>query len=122
MAAFAADGVLNAALDQIETATQIVLTVGEPANGAGALSDAVAEGALTGGDFTQAEGDVSGRKVTIAQQDDLTIDESGTPDHVALLDVNDDLVYVTTVDSPQALTEGGTVTLGSWQVEFRQPD
>ena len=121
MGAFAADSVLDAALDEIETATQIVLTVDEPANGAGALSNAVAEGTLTGGDYTKAAGDVSGRKVTIAQQDDLNIDSSGTPDHVALLDASDNLIYVTTVSNPQALTEGGTVTLGSFQVEFRQP-
>lgn len=73
---------------------------------------------LTGADFTRANGDTSGRKVTVAQQASLAIDVSGSATHVAINDGTD--FYVTTCTS-QALTSGGTVTVPAWDIEFADP-
>lgn len=117
------DTTLDALLDEIATANQITVCSGEPANFAGISAVALAEGVLTpgdgNGDYTIADGDASGRKVTVAQQADLTIDASGTATHIAL-DDGTDLIAVTTCTS-QALTSGGTVTVPAWDAEVADP-
>lgn len=113
------DAVLDTMLDVLATATRITVLSGEPANFAGIAALLLAEEVATDIEFTKADGDVSGRKTTIAQQADVPIDATGTATHVALDDgVN--LLYVTTCAS-QALTSGGTVTIGSWKVEIADP-
>jgi len=47
---------------------------------------ALGEIAVTGADFSNGDGDVSGRKVTVAQQVGITVDVTGAWDHVALVD------------------------------------
>ena len=74
---------------------------------------------LAGGDFTKANGDVSGRKTTLAAKTGLSIHTSGTADHVATIDdVTKTLLDVTTVTA-QALTSGGTVDTGAWDHEIQ---
>lgn len=120
----APDSTLDATLEEIATADEIYVCSDEPADYAGISAVALADGTLTpgdGNDFTIADGDVSGRKVTVAQQADLDIDASGEADHVVLADgVNSELIYVTTCDAQQ-LTSGGTVTVPSWDVEIEDP-
>lgn len=114
--------VLDAALDEIATATRLVVCTGEPANFAGIAAVALADVTLTAGDgndYTIANGDTSGRKVTVAQQADVPIDSTGTATHVSLDDATD-LQYVTTCTS-QALTSGGTVTVPAWDIEIADP-
>ena len=64
-------------------------------------------------------GDTSGRKHTSDQKTGVTIDTTGTANHVAQVD-GTRLLYVTTC-TPQALTTPGTVTFGAWDVEFADP-
>jgi hypothetical protein len=116
MAKFTDDSVLNAALTKIATATRMVVTSAQPANFAGIAAVALADEVLTGADFTQAAGDVSGRKVTVAAQNGITVDASGSATHVCL-DDGATLLHVTTVTS-QALTAGNTVNVGAFDVEF----
>ena len=111
--------VLDAALDQIAAANTLLVCAGEPISRADALTKALADEALVGGDFTKANGDVSGRKVTVAQQADILIDTSGTADHIALIDATN-LIYVTVCTS-QVLTAAGTVTVPAWKVEILAP-
>lgn len=113
------DAVLDTMLDEIATATRLVVCSDEPANFAGIAAVALADVVIDGADFTKANGDVSGRKTTIAQQADVPIDTTGTATHVTL-DDGVQLLYVTVCTS-QALTAGGTVTVGSWKVEFADP-
>lgn len=119
----APNSTLDAMLNEIATATRLTVCSGEPANFAGISSVSLAEVTLTAGagngDYTIADGDTSGRKITIAQQADLEIDSTGTGTHVTL-DDGTDLVYVTTCTS-QALTSGGTVTVPAWDVEVADP-
>lgn len=116
--------VLDASLDKIATGTILTVCSDEPSDRSEAVTTyALADGTLTpgdgNGDFTIADGDTSGRKVTVAAQEDLEIDESGTATHVAICD-NTSLLLVTTCSS-QALTQGGTVTVGTFKCEIRDP-
>jgi len=70
-------------------------------------------------DYIKANGDTSGRKVTMAQKAAQAIDTSGTATHIALYDATT-LYYVTTCTS-QALTAGGTVTFPAWDIEIADP-
>lgn len=73
--------------------------------------------AVTGGNYTKANGDTSGRKNTCAPTAGTTIDNSGTATHVAVTN-GTDLRLVTTCTA-QALTESGTVDIGSFAHEVQ---
>lgn len=116
------DLVMDAALDYISTATLLTVCSAQPTTYAEASSTyKLADVVTDSGDFTKANGDTNGRKVTIAQQANVPIDSSGTATHVALsISGSSTLVYVTTCTS-QALTSGGTVTVPAWDVEISDP-
>ena len=70
------------------------------------------------GDFTIGNGDVSGRKLNLAQQADIEILTDGDGEHIAVCKSGDTtLRYVTTCTS-QALTDGGTVTVPTFDLEI----
>ncbi len=118
MAKYANPLVMDAALDKIATATNLIVCTSQPADRAAALAAALANQSLSGA-FTKANGDVSGRKVTVAQQSNISVATSGTATHVALID-GSILLYVTTCTS-QALTAGNTVTVPAWKAEIASP-
>lgn len=119
MAKFADDSIMDAALGVIDNSTRMVVTSAQPANFAGIAAVALADVTLDSGDFTIANGDTSGRKVTIGAQSGVTVDASGTATHVCL-DNGTTLLYVTTCTS-QALTAGNTVDIPAWKVEIADP-
>lgn len=123
MAKWANDAMMDDALDYVATGTRMVITSAQPANFAGiaavALADVVLTAGVGGGDYTLADGDTSGRKLTVAQQASITIDTSGTATHVCI-DDGTTLLYVTTCTS-QALTAAGTVTVPAWDIEIADP-
>jgi len=120
MGKLVSNDVLDAALNEIATSTEMYLCTAEPSSRANADSLSVIPAhTLTGGDFTNADGDTSGRKVTVAAQNSLTADASGTATHVALCDAST-LLYVTTCTS-QAVTSGNTVNIGSFDIEIADP-
>lgn len=118
------DAILDKTLDEIATATKQVLCSAQPttyaeANATYALADIVIDGT----DFTKANGDTSGRKVTIGAQSGVLIDTSGTGTHIALIRTADStLIYVTTCTS-QAVTANGsnTVNMPAWDIELADP-
>lgn len=119
------DSVLDAPLDQIiNNCDKMTACDAEPATFADANNGGVnflADVAMASGDFTKADGDTSGRKVTVGQKTGVTVDNSGTVTHVALLDtVTSTLLYVTTATS-QALTAGNTMTFNAWDIELGDP-
>jgi hypothetical protein len=71
------------------------------------------------GDYTIADGDTNGRKLTVLQQTAMSITASGTANHI-VLDDGTTLLYVTTATA-QALTSGGTVTVPAWDIEIADP-
>jgi hypothetical protein len=123
MAKSISNDVLDAAIAEFATATRVVVCSGEPANFAGIAAVALADVAVTpgigGGDFTSADGDTSGRKVTLLQQAAVPIDVTGTATHISY-DDGVVLLGVTTCTS-QALTSGGTVTIPAHDWEFADP-
>jgi hypothetical protein len=123
MAKWLADSTLEAPLAIVDNATRVVVCSGQPANFAGIAAVNLAQVTVTagagGGDFTLADGDTSGRKLTLAQQADIPIDVSGTATHVSF-DDGSTLLYVTTCTS-QALTDTGTVTIPAFDLEVADP-
>lgn len=119
----AADSVIDASHEKTATATTLTVCSAEPTNQADISNVALASTSLTtglgNGDFTAAAGDTSGRKVTVAQQSDLSIDTSGEATYLAL-DDGTDLLRTTTVTAQQ-LTSGGTVTVPAHDYEIEAP-
>jgi hypothetical protein len=116
------DAYMDAMLALIDDADALTICSAEPANVAGIAAVALADVAMTpgagNGDYTLANGDTSGRKLTVAQQSNMPIDASGTATHVVIDDGTN--LYVTTCTS-QALTSGGTVTTPAWDIEVADP-
>ena len=120
MAKFVNDLAMDALLDYISAGNIMTVCSAQPTNRAEAVGTfALADVALAGGDYTKANGDSSGRKVTIAQKSNVPIDTTGTATHVAICD-GTNLLLVTTCTS-QALTAGGTVTIPAFKDEVADP-
>lgn len=124
MAKATPDAVLDKILDEVATATKLVVCSAQPTTYAEANATYALAGIVTdSGDFTKANGDTSGRKVTIGAQNSVLIGTSGTATHVALIRTADStLLYVTTCTS-QALTANGsnTVNVPAWDIEIADP-
>lgn len=115
------NAVLDAALNVVASSNLMVVLPSEPASFAQAQSSKLAESPMTGGDFVISDGAVSGRRVTIAARNGLSVTASGLANHVALLNTaTSALLYVTTAPA-QSITSGGTVNVASWQIEIADP-
>ena len=121
MTKYVHDEVLDAALDEIrDNATLLVVCSQYPTTRTEAVSTyALADVIVDASDFTKADGDTSGRKLTVAAQDDVPIDTGGTATHVAICDPTR-LLYVNEITSQQ-LNAGGTTDLPEWDIELRDP-
>lgn len=115
------DSVLDGAFDILDQANIMTACSSEPTTRTEAVTTfKLADVAMTvNSDYTKANGDTNGRKVTVAAKSAVPIDTSGTATHVALCD-GTNLLYVTTCTS-QALTSGGTVDFPAWDVEIADP-
>jgi hypothetical protein len=123
MAKFVHDDVLDAALSYIRNnCTRMVACSAQPTNFTEANATlALADVTMAPADFTIGNGSVSGRKVTVAAKTGVTVDASGTINHLALLDVtNSKLLFVTTTGA-KAVTAGGNLDIGSWDDEIADP-
>jgi len=120
-AKWANDDVMDAGLNEVATSVMLRVCSGanNPADRAGAITATLASIALDSGDFALANGDSTGRKVTIAAQSNISITASGDATCV-VLDDGTVMQYVTTVTT-QALTSGGTVTVPAWTVTIADP-
>jgi hypothetical protein len=115
------DSVLDAALNIIKNqANLMTLCNAEPTTRTQAVTTfALADVAMASGDFTAANGDTSGRKLTVAAKSAVPVDTGGTGTHIALVD-GTNLLYVTTTAST-AVAAAGTVDIGSWVIEIADP-
>lgn len=122
MAKWANDLVMDAALDYIATCTILCVCSAQPTTYAEMTGTYdLATHVMAAGDFSKANGDTNGRKVTIAQQATITVDHTGTATHVALgISGSSTLVYVTTCTS-QSLTAANTVTVPAFDIEIADP-
>ena len=118
MAKVATDAMIDGGLDKISTCVTLTVCAGQPTSQADIAVKKLATVVINGADFTKANGDISGRKVSIGSQVDMAITASGTADHVAIDDGTD---YVITTATSQALTSGGTVTTPAFDYEIGDP-
>ncbi len=119
------DSILDAALNQIRNNCNLMTAcAGEPLNFAAANvggANYLAGVAMSAADFTVANGVTSGRKAAVASKSGINVTNTGTGDHIALLDtVNSLLLYVTTATA-LGLTAGSSLTLGGWNIEIADP-
>ena len=115
--------VLDAALAEVATANIMTLCSQEPTTRTEAVTTyALADVAMTpgdGNDYTIADGDTNGRKVTVSAKNNVTVDTTGTGTHVALCD-GSTLLYVTTCTS-KAVTASDEVNFPAWDIEIADP-
>ena len=121
MAKWSNDTGLDAALSWFAGSTVLHVCTSQPANYAAIAAASVGSVVLDSGDFAQADGDTSGRKVTIAAQSIPAASASGTANHVVLASTSDStLRYVTTITA-QAITSGNPIEVGAWKIEIADP-
>jgi hypothetical protein len=115
------DNVLDGAFDIADQADIMTACNAEPTTRTEAVTTfKLADVAMVPNtDFTKANGDTNGRKVTVAAKSAVPVDTTGTATHVALCDATR-LLYVTTCTS-QALTSGNTVNFPAWDIEIADP-
>lgn len=118
MAKYANPLMLDAALDYVGAATHISVCSTQPTTRAEAATTYMLANAAISGSMTKANA-TGGRKITIPAQSGLAIANSGSAAHIALYD-GTNLRYVTTCPA-QALSNGGTVNIGSWEVTINNP-
>lgn len=115
------DAVLDASHNEIKNnATLMIACSAEPTTRTEAVTTyALADVAVTGTDFTIANGDTSGRKCTVGAKNSVLIDTGGTATHVAIVDATR-LLRVTTCDS-LVLVGGQNVNFPAWDFEIQDP-
>lgn len=118
MAKVVSDGFMDGGLDDYIGSVTLSVCTAEPANQAAIAGLALATHTLTGGDWSKADGDTSGRKATMAQQADISVTTTGTATHIAVDDGTD---FAATTCTSTALTSGGTVTVNAFDREIQDP-
>ena len=125
MAIFAPDTTLDNMLDAIaDNCTRVTICSTQPTtftegNATYALADVTVTAGAGAGDFTIANGDTSGRKLTLLQQTGVTVDTTGTAQHIALLDVTNSALLAVTTCTSQSVTSGNTATINAFDLELR---
>jgi len=115
------DTVLDGAFDILDQGNLMIACTTQPTTRTEAVTTyALADIAMVPNtDYTKANGDTSGRKVTMAAKNAVLVDTTGTALFIAIVDATN-LLYVTTCTS-QALTSGNTVNFPAWDVEIADP-
>jgi hypothetical protein len=121
MAKAAPDATIDGGLTYIDGSDYMCVCSSQPTTYTEARTTyMLAEVAMAGSDIVISD-DTSGRKATMGAKSGVTITNSGTALHVALVTVSGTtLRYVTTCTS-QALVAGGTVDIPSWKVNIQDP-
>jgi hypothetical protein len=120
MAKWVNSAVLDAALNIIRNSNAISVTNTQPTTRTEAATTFKLAATTASISALQAgDAGTSARKITINPHTSVTVDASGTAQHVALYDAST-LYYITTCTS-QYLTSGNTVTVPTWKIEFDNP-
>lgn len=113
----------------IDNADREILCAGAPASYAeatdppGSGGKALADAAVSSGDFTIGAGDTDGRKLSCVAKSGVPIDDSGDADHLAVVDdANSKVLLVLERPSATSVADGGpTATIGAWSYTLRAP-
>ena len=121
--AFIDDTILDAALDELDGAIEnLYITSQEAATYAEAQTTYKLGTKATPTTTGPANGDATGRKLTIDAITDGTVDATGTATHWALCDNSATLLLATgALAAPLAITATNTFTLTAFDVEFPDP-
>jgi len=117
------DNVLDGAFDVLDQADLMTVCSAEPTTYTEAITTfKLADIATTPDtDFTKANGDTSGRKVTVAAKSSVAVDTTGTALFIALTRSTGSLLYYVTTCTSQPLTSGNTVNFPQWDIEILDP-
>lgn len=122
MAKQAPDATIDSMFDYIDLCDRQFVCSAEPANYAGIAAVTLATATMTPNtDYTKANGDTSGRKVTMAAKSGISVTASGTASHLALALTSDTTLRYVTTCTAQALTSGNTVNIPAWKIEVGDP-
>lgn len=113
------DAVIDGGLDYIvSNATRVHICSAEPANYAGIAAVELVQYTVTGGNYTKAAGDVSGRKLTLGALTGNTATAAGNGTHVAFSNGTDTLYGVIAGDG-DAIATGqlvDTAAVDVWEI------
>lgn len=125
MAKFVHDDVMDLGLNVFKDSDKLILCEGQPLTYTAAVTlksgggKRLAQRTITAASFTgPANGDTSGRKITCNQQTAIPIEESGTADHVALVDDGTSRLIAVTTMTAQAVTAANTATVNAFKDEI----
>jgi hypothetical protein len=123
MAKFLNDAEMDAAHDYTDQCDLMTVCNAQPTTYTEAITTfKLADVAMTPDtDFTKADGDTSGRKVTVAAKSAVPIDTSGDATHIALVRTTGTTLRAVTTCTLQALVSGNTVNIPAWDIEIRDP-
>lgn len=122
MAKFCNSTVLDAGLKVItENAVRISVCSAQPTDVTEASATyMLAVNTLTSASYTFAAGDVSGRKITVAQQASIAVASTGVGSHIGLYSTVSGVLYYVTQCTTQALAStANKVTIPAWDIELR---
>lgn len=124
MAKFVPDTTLDAMLDVIaDNVDRIDICSTQPTNYTEAtstysLGNTTVTAGTAGADWSIANGDTSGRKLTLAEQTGVSIGSNGDAQHIAGTNGTDTLYFVTTC-TLQTVTSGNTATIQTFDIEIQ---
>lgn len=118
------DDILDAAVGYCEdNANEIVLLNADPGTSYTQAHSAFALGRIAVGSdsFVVANGDVSGRKMTVSAQSSIGVDVTGNCNHCAINDTDNSKVLVVTTVTSQELTSGNAASTPAFDQEIEDP-
>lgn len=113
------DSMLDAALNYVAdngTQMDVVSDISTPTDLSGSLATRSLSAGDGNGDYIVQDGEISGRRLTISQQSDITVDADGDANHIVISDGV--TLYLVTTCTTQTLTSGNTVTVPSFDDEI----
>jgi hypothetical protein len=121
MAKLIPDAVLDVALTDIKTnVDEVHLCAGQPADHTDVAAHSLGHVHVDTDDFTIADGDTSGRKVTLAAQT-IPADANGDADHVVCVDAGTAIKAITTITT-KTLASGTNYDIAAVDLwEIRDP-
>jgi hypothetical protein len=115
------DAVQDALLDYVDLSNIQHICSAEPANYAGIAAVSLGSVAMTPNtDFTKAAG-TTGRKITVAAKNGVTITGSGTATHLVLALTSDSTLRAVTTCTSQAVVAAQSWNIPAWELEVGDP-
>jgi hypothetical protein len=114
------DSVFDASLDYIANncvRLSITADTTTPAN----MTNQIAFIAVASGQFSKANGDSSGRKITMAAVSSIAVNSTGVASHIVLSSSGGANLHVITTCTSQSLTQGNSVATPAFDFEITDP-